>query len=371
MYSEGFFREGSHVWPKSRLAEYPAFESWEGVESLKTRIAEHFGIASAQDVFLANRSAQLVRIAARMMFRTCRNVLTSDLNWPHWQKLVKDEAARSGQQTTDASIQDVVLNDRSSAKELIERLEATFFNNGCDGIFLPTVNNVGIRLPLSKLLFDLKSSGQLRFALIDAAQSFCHLPEPAPSTLADVTITGCHKWLRGSLPLGIAICGRPLVADQIRTILKSSGSSGEFDDPLLRFTQQICNCSVDNSSETVCVAPLFSANAAIRSSQTARSSLREQISRQLINMHPIERSAAGTTWSILEIDASVRSGIFLMRSSDPVIQNMGCDQLRTQFCRWGAAISAYPHGLIRISAPTETVCEHSIDTLAAAFAGIA
>lgn len=370
MYGEVFFRDGSRDWPEARLREYPAFDCWKGVESFKTKLADHFGVESTQDVFLASRSAQLVRTAARLMFRTCRNVLTSDLNWPQWQSIVTDEAARSGQQISVASLRNAVLMDQLSADEITERLSSTFMNNDCDGVFLPAVNNLGIRLPLAGLLSRLKPTGRLRFILIDAAQSFCHLPEPSPGVLTDVTITGCHKWLRGSLPLGIAACGRPLVAEQIRTILNSNGSS-DLDDPLLRFSQQICGRSVDKFSETVNVAPLFSANSAIRTPRVNKRSLAEQLGCQLTNVDSIKRAADGTSWNIVKTDDSLRTGIVLMRSSSSEIYDTDCEILRSRFRQQGVALSTYPHGLIRVSAPTETVSEQSIDTLAEAFARVA
>ncbi len=370
MYCEVFFRDGSRDWPDAQRREYPGFDYWEGVESFKAQLGEHFGAGSPQDVFLASRSAQLVRTAARLMFRTCRNVLTSDLNWPHWQSIVADEAARSGQQITVVPVLDEVLGHGTSAEDLTDRFTSAFLKNECDGVFLPAVNNLGIRVPLSDLLSGVKRTGRLRFVLVDAAQSFCHLPEPSPSVLADVTITGCHKWLRGSLPLGIAACGRPLVAEQIRAILNSPGSS-DLDDPLLRFSQQIFDRSVDNFAETVNVAPLFSANAAIGSPRTKKSDLAEQLCRQLANIDSIDWATDGTSWNVVKTDESLRSGIVLMRSSRPAIQEMDSEKLRARFRQHGVALSTYSHGLIRISAPAETVSEQAIDTLARAFARVA
>lgn len=369
MYSEGFLRDGSSAWPKVLLDEYPAFQSWEGVESFQGKLAEHFGIASAQDVFLANRSAQLVRMAARLMFRTCRNVLTSDLNWPHWQAIITDEAARSGQRVTLAFARDSVFNVRLTATELNNRLETAFFANDCDGLFLPAVNNLGVRLPLSRLLSNLQSSGKLRFSMIDAAQSFCHLPQPSPATLADVTIAGCHKWLCGSLPLGFAVCGRPLVAEQLRAILKTSATGlNDLGDPLLRFSQQLCSRSTDKYSETVNIAPMFSANAAIRESRTGLPALREQASSQRTNMDLIQQAAEGTSWTIVAVDTSLQSGIVLMRSTSPAICGVGCDEVRTQFRSHRVALSTYPKGLVRISIPTKKINDESFQTLATAFA---
>ena len=370
MYCERFFREGTRDWPDTLLDNYPAFESWEGIEPFKQQIARRFTAEISQNVFLASRSAQLVRVAARSLFRKCRNVLTSDLNWPHWQAIVAEEAARGGQQVTVASVRDALFDDYLTAPEVTRLLTDTFITNECDAVFLPAVSNLGIRLPMHDLLTELKRTSQLRFALVDAAQCFCHLPEPT-TPLADVTITGCHKWLCGALPLGIAVCGRRVIAEQIRAILKSPDSSSEFDDPLLHFSQQICHRFVDRYSETVNVAPLFSANAAIRSPRMDADSLQQQISQRLHNVDSILQATVGTAWKPVEPDASLRSGIVLMRSSSRNIKSLDCDVLRSRFRNHGIALSTYDHGLVRISAPGTLFCPNETDSLCNACSCIA
>lgn len=368
MYSENFLRDGSKVWPKSQVNAFPAFSSWGGVRELKTCIAQHFNVPRASSVFLANRSAQLVRAAASLMFRSCRNVLTSDLNWPHWQGIVNDEAARRHHATTVARVRDMVFCDRVSADELCDQLTATYFKMDCDGLFLPVVNNQGIRLPLSKLLDKLKASGKLRFALVDAAQSFGHLSQPAPTQLADVTIAGCHKWLRGSLPLGVAVCGSPLVAEQFQLTLKQSTW---LDDPLSRFTQQIVSNSVNKYSETVNLAPLFTANAAMRSPRVALEALDAQSECQTANAIHIQQALADSPWRVVSVDDSLRTGIILVRSSTSTNQTKECNELRERFRNHRIVLSTYPMGIARISIPTTAMTRESADTLASAFARIA
>lgn len=371
MYSRRFFQEGSRVWSSAQLRKYPAFESWKGVAALKNSVAAQFGAHSGHDVFLANRSAQLVRLAARVMFRTCRNVLASDLNWPQWQMVVADEAVRSGQRITVASVRRPVLSGTLSEVELAQRLETVFRECRCDGVFLPAVSNLGVRLPLSALFSRLAAAGLLRFTLVDAAQSFCQLPEPSPVPQADLSISGCHKWLGGFLPLGLAVCGRPLVAEQIRTILGSPAASSGIDDPLLHFTQRLSERVDNDSSETVSVSPLFSANAAIFSMQSSDHKLDQQLARQLENRRAIERSAIGTRWRIVETSPSLRSGILLMRSDSHKVQAWQSDRLRATFHRDDVVLSAYRGGFIRISVPTETLSRSSTDTWAEVLADVA
>ena len=372
MYSASLLREGIDAWPQTVKDSYPGFSSWAGIEALQLRVAQHFGSPSAKEVLLASRSAVLFRLAARLMFRLCWNVLTTDLNWPHWQAIVLDEAARCGQTVIVASVKEAVLADRMSASDLTNELETAFDSDDCDGVFLPVVNNLGVRLPLAKILPSLKSSGNLRFTLLDAAQSFCHLPEPAPSHLADVTIAGCHKWLRGSLPLGIAACGRPLVAEQMNAILSEDKViPTDLDDPILRFTKEIVRRTVNKYSETVNIAPLFAANAALSTSRVSSASLLAQASCQADNVNRIGDAIAETSWIPVETDASLQSGIVLLRSRKASVRAAECDHVRASLREHGVTVSTYPEGLIRISSPTTAMSDESLSILANAFGRVA
>ena len=372
MYSASLLREGIDAWPQTVKDSFPGFSSWAGIGALQSRVAQHFGSPSAKEVFLASRSAVLLRLAARLMFRLCRNVLTTDLNWPHWQAIVMDEAGRSGQSVTVATVKDAVLADRMLASDLATQLESVFGDRGCDGVFLPVVNNLGVRLPLAKLLPRLQSSGNLRFTLLDAAQSFCHLPEPAPLHLADVTIAGCHKWLRGALPLGIAACGRPLVAEQMQAILaENTGAPTDLNDPIMRFTQEIVRHTINRYSETVNIAPLFAANAAISTSRVSSAALQTQASFQADNASRIREALADTSWIPVETDESLQSGIVLLRSRKASVRATECDHVRADLREHGVAVSTYPEGLTRISSPTTAMSDESLSILANAFRRVA
>ncbi len=370
LYCEKLFREGAGCWPEKRLAQYPSFQNWHGLQSLQRWFAQHFFVDNPENVFFASRSVQLVRIAARLMFRSCRNVLTCDMNWPHWQHLVADEAARSGQSISVAAVQSAVFERGINAESLIEKLATTFLDQDCDGIFLPAVTNLGIRLPISGLLSRLKPSGRLRFAFVDAAQSFCQLPEPSPTKHVDITIAGCHKWLGGGNPLGVAICGRPIVAEQFRQIL-DPGHCPELEDPLLRFSQEIGGDSVSRYLETVNVAPLFTVNAAIQEERTKRKHLKEQLERQQGNVDSVEQCVAGTPWNLLDVDKSLRSGILLLQSQDPLHREADCQALGDRFRKQGVAFSSYPQGVIRISTPNSLVSNHATNVMEQAFQCVA
>ena len=95
--SIGFLRDGVTAWDEESREQFAALNSWLGIEQLKRHLADAFGVADAERIFLANQTSRLVRIAARTMFRQCRRVLTTDLNWPAWQSIAQYRAMNSKQ----------------------------------------------------------------------------------------------------------------------------------------------------------------------------------------------------------------------------------------------------------------------------------
>ncbi|WP_145210915.1 hypothetical protein [Planctomycetes bacterium TBK1r] len=370
MYCEQFFRDGTVDWSEDKRLVFPSLAHWHGLRTFKTQIARRFGVSSPEFVLLANRSAQLVRLAARLMFRKCRNVLTTDLNWPSWQNIVCDEAVRCGQRLTNSQITPLVFSDQASADDVNERLAQAFTENGCDGVFLPAVTNLGVRLDTSSLLAKLKANGGLRFAMIDSAQSFCHIASPAPLPFADFTIAGCHKWLRGSLPLGLGICGRSIVAEQFRDMLASTPSLFGIDDPLLRFSEQIEHQAVDRYSETVNVTPLFSGNAAIVATDSGEAIVAKQACKRTANAELIRKSVPTRLWQPVETDTSMNSGIVLLQSKSHNIVRSEPNVVRSKFLEKRVAISAYKGGLVRLSAPESIDCQ-MIESLQDALVSVA
>ena len=364
LYTEQFFRHGCLVWPAAILDEFPAFRLWQGTTVLKRQFAESFGIASPQQVFLASRSTQLVRMAAQLMFRQCQNVLTTDLNWPAWQSIVAEEAVRHQRTVTRIELSQAILQEQWSADDVAEYLLRAYIDHACDSIFLPATSNLGIQLPIHILLAKLRRTHKPRFIILDAAQSFCHLPQLLAATEVDLTITGCHKWLGASLPLGVAIAGSTLVAEQLHCLLSPSEAFPAWHDPLLMFTEQLCRGQVDLFSETVNVTPLFTANAALAAGRTRTTLLEMEAYQRHRNMENILNLFSESNWSLVQPHPSLRSGILLARSHNACRQHTEPESVRKHFHQQGIALSAYAGGLIRLSLPSDVLSQPLLNQFA-------
>ena len=93
---ERFLRDGSDAGSDSFQSRYPGLACWKGVGTLKQDLRSLAGSDPELPVLMVNRSAQLMRFAARLLFQQCRNVLITDLVWPPYQKILEEEARRAG-----------------------------------------------------------------------------------------------------------------------------------------------------------------------------------------------------------------------------------------------------------------------------------
>jgi hypothetical protein len=134
--------------------------------------------------------------------------------------------------------------------------------NGCDGLFLPAVDHLGVRIPVRAIVEQIRNTSHLQFVLVDAAQAFCQVPIDDSLAVADFVVTGCHKWMRAGQPMGVGFFGRNGTQQFIRETLQESCGNGCDLDPLLIFTEQLDGGQLNGHSETVNLAPLFSASAA-------------------------------------------------------------------------------------------------------------
>ncbi len=262
LFFERFLQDGSDSWPASVRSRFPGLTGWQGVTALKESLRTLAGSDPALPVLTANRSAQLMKFAARLLFRRCGNVLVTDLGWPPYHKVLGGEAARARSVVTTLPVRGLMSNGQATEDELVEAVRSRFLQAGCDGLFLTAVSNLGYRLPVERLVRALEAVRELRFVVIDGAQDFCHVSADLGNEYCDLYLASCHKWLQGFHPMGLGFYGRRRTRSLIETALCQLLSGGDLDDPLLRFTAQLERSALDGETETVNLIPLFTAQGA-------------------------------------------------------------------------------------------------------------
>ena len=345
---ERFLRAGIDAVPPAVADEYPGLAPWRGVGPLKASLRALAGGRPDLPVLLATRSAALMRLAARLLFHPCRNVLVTDLGWPAYHAILEAEQSRIGRRVTAVPLLRYLLNGELSEDEAVDVLRAAYLREGCDGLFLTAVSNLGIRLPIERLVRSLEAAGAVRFVVIDGAQDFCHAAADLRNDYCDLYLAGSHKWLGAYHPMGLGFYGRPRSRSFIETVLARLVGGGEMDDPLLRFSIQLEADALDGATETVGLAPLFACQGAVADALAARPA--DALPRRLANAASAADVAAAAGWSPVRPGSAFRTGILLLEAERTTARQRA-DAVRLAFYDRGVVVTAYEGGRVRLSMP--------------------
>jgi hypothetical protein len=345
---EDFLRHGPDAWPDRLRRRYPGLADWRGVAGLKQALRDLTEAPSGTEVLLAQRSAQLMRLAARALFVRCRRVLCTDLEWPAYRAIL----ARAGQQVRAevvcVAVREAIFRDGIDAGEVAAWLAVEYRRRDCDGLFLSAVTYQGIRLPVEELLQALTANPP-RLIAIDAAQALNHVPLRLGPSGGDIYLAGCHKWLGAGQPLGVALCPRRRSREYLTATARETALAGTMDDPLLRYTEEFdSEHGQEPMAETVSLGCLFSASAAVAAAPDDHSG---RPGRCRADLGPLDESVRGTGWRPLAPHATLRSGIGLYEAERTAIRSTDPERIRGAFLDRGVALTAYPGGLIRASVP--------------------
>lgn len=344
-YYERFVRHGLSVCPLAAEERYSGLGHWAGVGELKHSLRTLVGHRPDLPVLIAHRSAQLMELAARALYYSCRNVLVTDLGWPGYHDVLAHESRRVKRGMTTVEVRAEVLSGRLGEAELIDRVCAAFGRGRCDGLFLPGVSNWGVRLPVERIVRRLEQAHRVWFVAVDGAQEFCHTPGRLETEYCDLYIAGCHKWLGAHHPMGLAFYGQRRSCKVIDTVAADMTESGDLDDPLLRFSAQL-ETGTHTAMETLNLMPLFTTRAAV-----ADACPPGRMWRRAENAAAVAALAPVTGWKPLLPDAPLRSGILLLEAERAEVRSAPSDLLRTRLRDAGVAATVYDGGVLRLSMP--------------------
>ncbi len=360
-YFDRFLRSGFFALPQRLQLRYVGLYDWAGAAGLKRDLLQLAGLPIDRDVFLASRSACLVELASRLLSERSRNTLVTDMLWPAYSGILRRQSERSGRRVTVVPVRNAILREEATACDIIDRIAAEYERQNCDGLFVSAVTFQGIRLPLVDLLQNLPSRPS--FAVLDAAQGFNHVPVSKTAQHFDLVLSGCHKWLRAHHPLGLAFCSRQESQDFVSQSIYRQCQKGSLGDPLLRFTEQLVDEDTDAYSETVNLAPLFTAQAAVRQALHTARNRRELLQSQIANADRLIDAAGCTPWRPIQLDTALRSGILLLQAASAGTRLADPDAIRSRFLRHGLALTAYEGGLVRTSLPSQPLSPTVVDQI--------
>jgi hypothetical protein len=364
-YFDRLLSQGISACPSWMGKQYPGLKDWRGISVLKSDLRTLFGVETELPVLLANRSIVLMEFAARLFFPQCRNVLTCDLGWPAYHAILEEVAVRTAGSVTTVSLRDKILTDRATVEEIVQIITHEYVVNRCDGLFLPAISNLGVRFPVERIVNELKGI-ELRFVGIDGAQEFCHMEPQASTEYCDIYLAGCHKWLAGYHPMGVATYGHRRSRDYVNGMLRNLLNAGKLDDPLLRLTDQIEAGTTTKYYETVNLSALFTCQAAVAEiSKSQRVS--ESVHIRYKNRKLVADIVNNSEWETKHLQTDMESGILLaqaksysMRKTDPLI-------IRNSFREAGIGLTSYENGYLRLSMPNTPLPTDELSKLQSAF----
>ena len=365
MYFEQLLDSGPQDWPDYLRSRFPALAAWKGIARLKRRLRLLAGAPAETRVFLANRSAQLMSLATELLFRPCRNVLSTDLSWPNYQRILMHHGNRTGNYVTRVRLRNLILDERISQPELVSLLVRRYIDRGCDGLFLPAVDYLGVRLPVAVIVRVIRRVADIRFIVIDGAQALGHVPVELEEYDCDLFLSGCHKWLRAGNPMGIAFSGNPRSADYVNETARRLVDNQRLNDPLLRFTEELERGETSRFGETVNLTSLFTCQGAVDDVLEHRR-LGADLIQQIENADRLFDQATVTGWRPLLPADELRTGICLLTPTSSAASRASPCELRESFHRKGIALSAYRRGLVRLSMPSSAWTDAQLDHLSTA-----
>lgn len=368
---EIFLREGLQSLPHTLQSRFAGLADWRGIDELRTTLRALAQSPPRCPVLIANRSAQLMNLGARLLFYRCHNVLVTDLGWPAYQAILDVECRRLGRQVTTAAVRDDILAERFDEDELLDRLRDEYARNNCDGLFLTAVSNLGVAIPVERIVRELDQVREIRFIVVDGAQDFCHVGSSLRPEYCDLYLTGAHKWLGAFMPLGLAFCGKRRTRAFIETAVHTLATNGDLDDPLLRFTGPFARGDRIGVEETVNVASLFTCQAAVSETLIKGQADEVAVSGRRRNLAAVAALTPEFGWPPLQPKEAFRSGILLLQAERPTSRRADPVLVRESLCRVGVALTTYAGGLLRLSLPEVELQSSQLELLAAALKQVA
>ena len=363
LYFEQFLRFGYDHLPRSYRRRFTGLSDWYGVASLKRRLKRLLEIPQKRRVLLANRSAQLVQLAAHLLCLRSDNILVTDMFWPAYLDILAAECRRTSKSITTVPLRRAILCDGVTQEELIDLLVSHYHAQHCDGLFLSEVTFEGIHIPVRHVVRRINVRRPPGFVVVDAAQALNHAPPQLHRDYCDFLVAGSHKWLHAYQPMGFGFCCRQYSEAFIVDTARQMIADRQLDDPLFRFTNQMESEAVQPFSETVNVGPMFTAMAAAGRAISTRQVKRTEFNVQRKNADRLALGAARVGWRLVRPKPELRTGILLLEAQKQSTREAPVDQVRNAFRQAGVALTAYDGGIIRTSFLPEVLKATHLDRI--------
>lgn len=357
LYFTRLLTKGFSSWPVWLQKSYPGLANWEGVRAFKQRLQLFVNADCHSIVFFASRGASVMKVAAKSLAATCRKVLTTDNCWPPYRAILDRELHVTGCKSLTLPVKRLSLHSETTLPDLVNYVATKFVQQNCDGLFLPLIDNFGIRLPVDEIVREIRTRTKLKFVAVDAAQAIGQIPLNFRESNFDFVVAGAHKWLRAFYTLGIGFACNAKTESQMNRAMRLWQNNGSLDDPILRFSNELESGETTQFGETVQVAPLFVASGALAAKWKPPN---ESKAIAEANRERFAAIAELARWQLIEPKLTALKSRIVLAKVGSGVDSLAIDDV---FLDSRIAATTYPKGIVRISLPDELLGKCEIQQL--------
>jgi len=351
LYFFRFLTQGTSGLPHDVQQQFSGLEAWQGVDGLTESLRQLTKAPDDADVLLTSRSATLMQMGSDRLANSCQRVLTVDLLWPPYRRILTRACRRQGVKLSICPLRTAALFEEVSSHGLAQRVCDAYIENRCDGLVLPLIDHRGIFLPIPQIIAQLRASGHSpQQFVVDISQAIGHTEIDFQSLGCDLAIGGAHKWLGGYHPLGIGIA---------KNGFQEKGSQRLPSDPILRLTQEAAGRLTSRHGETAAILPLITAAGALADLQ--QFSVAERLAVRVANRRLLASLLVYAGWQPLRSQIE-QHGILLSRYPTDGKRVAGT-ALRESLADKGIAATCYANGLVRFSMPSTPLTETDLRSI--------
>lgn len=179
-------------------------ERWEGVDRLRTKLAELVGVQSDEVVFTRNTSEAIAKVIESLPGLHKKTVLLTDIEHDAGVAAKYFAAQHREASTRIVPISDIIGTEQFG-EECVHRFQRHLSDDTRLVIVSHILYNCGVVLPIKEIVQACRKYPRVR-VLVDGAHTIGHIPVNLDELSCDFYVSAGHKWLCAPKGSGFLFC---------------------------------------------------------------------------------------------------------------------------------------------------------------------